>query len=257
MAGWIKTYRDLADHWLAQDLQKLGWWVILLLKVNHEDKKVLSGNQLIELKKGQIVASLSYLAGLWNTSKRTAERFVELLEKEQMVSRCTHQKVTIITICNWESYQGRDEVRRADRCADDEPIGIQSVSETKNEEECKEYINNNSSAHTHAREEETLLAYAERYRGEGIWADVAMPCKVRPMDAQGIFEMFLKEQIHNESTYPSYPEFKRHFLNYLRTNAEKVRQSQKLENNGNTNRTSQRRGVQVVANSPDDYEGPF
>ena len=89
MAGWIKVYRDLADHWLAKHPEKLGWWVLLLMKVAHEDKKVLAGNQLIELKRGQIIASLTYLAELWQTSKRTAERFVELLVKEQMLSRCT------------------------------------------------------------------------------------------------------------------------------------------------------------------------
>ena len=57
MAGWIKIYRELADHWLAQHPEKLGWWVLLLLKVAHEDKKVLVGNQMIELKIGQPNAS--------------------------------------------------------------------------------------------------------------------------------------------------------------------------------------------------------
>lgn len=256
MAGWIKTYRELADHWLAQDLQKLGWWVILLLKVNHEDKKVLSGNQLIELKRGQIVASLSYLATLWNTSKRTAERFVELLEKEQMVSRCTRQKVTILTICNWDSYQGKDEPRRADKCANDEPIGIQSVSETKNEEECKEIYNNNSNAHTYTREEDAESAYAEKYRQENRWVEAAMSSHLKVPEVQHIFDEFLVEQSHNSTRHLDYPDFKRHFLNYLRVKAEIIRK-QKKQDNGNSAIQDKRRGVQVVANRVEDYEGSF
>lgn len=253
MAGWIKLYRDLADHWLAQDPQKLGWWTILLLQVNHEDRKVLAGNQLIELKRGQIVASLSYLSTLWKTSKRTAERFLELLEKDQMVRRCTRQKVTIVTVCNWDSYQGKDEQRCADSCADDAPIGIQSVSENKNEKEWKEDIRDNTKARTHTREEQ----FASEYRREGRWVEAAMSAKMKPQEVQQIFEEFLVEQSHNSTTHSDYSDFKRHFLNYLRVKAEVLRKQNKQETNNGNNRTNQRRGVQVVANAIEDYEGPF
>lgn len=253
MAGWIKVYRDLADHWLSQDPQKLGWWIILLLQVNHEDKKVLAGNQLIELKRGQIVASLSFLSTLWKTSKRTAERFLELLEKDNMVRRCTRQKVTIVTICNYESYQDSKTSRCADGCADDAPIGIQSVSETKNEKEGKEDIRDITKARTHTREEQ----FAEEYRREGRWAEAAMSAKLKIPEVQQIFKEFLVEQSHNSTTHSDYPDFKRHFLNYLRVKAEVIRKQIKQETNNGNNRTNQRRGVQVVANAIEDYEGPF
>lgn len=251
MAGWIKTYRDLADHWLSQDLQKLGWWVILLLKVNHEDKKILSGNQLIELKKGQIIASLSYLATLWKTSKRTAERFVELLEKEQMVSRCTRHKVTILTICNWDSYQGKEESRRADKCANDEPIGIQSVSETKNEEEC---IRNNitPTAHTYTREQQ----FIDRYKQEGQngqWSTVCLILHLKSIEeCDNLFERWILEYQHKGQTHQDYTDFKAHFIQWARITIQKEK-----ANGSKDNRTNQRRGIQVVANSVEDYQGPF
>ena len=248
MAGWIKMYRDLADHWLAQDLQKLGWWAILLLRVNHEDKKVLSGNQLIELKRGQIIASLSYLATLWNTSKRTAERFIELLEKEEMVSRCTRQKVTILTICNWDSYQGKEDARCANKCADDEPIGIQSVSETKNEEEC---IRNNitPTAHTYTREDD----FIRQYREQGDWPTACMILHLKSIsEAENLFDRFILEYQHKGQTHQDYTDFTGHFIQWARITIQK-----ESKQNGDNNRTSQRRGVQVVANAPEDYEGSF
>lgn len=248
MAGWIKIYRDLADHWLAQDLQKLGWWTILLLRVNHEDSKFLAGNNLIELKRGQIVASLNYLADLWKTSKRTAERFIELLEKEQMVRRCVRHKMTIITICNYDSYQGKDAPRCADECADDAPIARRSVSEKKNEKECKEIYNNNSNAHTHTREEEFIL----QYRTEARWPDACVILHIRSVDeCKRLFDRWILEYQHKGQTHDSYTDFKGHFIQWARITI------QKEQSNGNTDRSSQRRGIQVVANSVDDYEGPF
>ena len=248
MAGWIKIYRELADHWLAQHPEKLGWWVLLLLKVAHEDKKVLVGNQLVELKRGQIIASLTFLADLWQTSKRTAERFVELLEKEQMLSRCVSRKVSVITICNYESYQEKKRGKRADECANDEPIGIQSVSEIKKEEEC---IRNNitPTAHTYAREQE----FINLYRQEGRWSDACLILHMKSIaECEQLFDRWILEYQHKGQTHQDYTDFKGHFIQWARITIQKEKKS-----NGDNNRTNQRRGVQVVANSPEDYEGAF
>ena len=249
MAGWIKIYRELADHWLAQHPEKLGWWVLLLLKVAHEDKKVLVGNQMIELKRGQIIASLTYLADLWQTSKRTAERFVELLEKEQMLSRCVSRKVSIITICNYESYQEKKRGKRADECADDAPIGIQSVSEIKNIKEDKE-IYNTPTAHTCTCESEQ--DFINRYRTEGMWADACLILHLKSIaDCQQLFDRWITEYQHNGDTHQSYSDFKKHFIQWARITI------QKEKNNGSNSQSNQRRGVQVVANSVEDYQGAF
>lgn len=249
MAGWIKIYRELADHWLAQHPEKLGWWVLLLLKVAHEDKKVLVGNQMIELKRGQIIASLTYLADLWQTSKRTAERFVELLEKEQMLSRCVSRKVSIITICNYESYQEKKRGKRADECADDAPIGIQSVSEIKNIKEDKE-IYNTPTAHTCTCESEQ--DFIDRYRTEGMWADACLILHLKSIaDCQQLFDRWITEYQHNGDTHQSYSDFKKHFIQWARITI------QKEKNNGSNSQSNQRRGIQVVANSVEDYQGAF
>ena len=247
MAGWIKVYRELADHWLARHPEKLGWWVLLLLKVAHEDKKVLVGNQMVELKRGQIIASLTFLAELWQTSKRTAERFVELLEKEQMLSRCVSRKVSVITICNYESYQEKKRGKRADECANSEPIGIQSVSEIKNIEEVKE-IYNTPTAHTRESEQD----FIDRYRAEWMWADVALILHVKSiLYCQHLFDRWILEYQHKGQTHRDYTDFKAHFIQWARITI------QKEKSNGDNNRQDKRRGFQVVANSPEDYQGSF
>lgn len=170
MSGWIKTYRSLADHWLAEQPEKLGWWVLLLLKVSHEDKKILMGNQLVELKRGQINISFSSLAELWKTSRASAERFVELLEQEQMISREVRRKVSIITICNYESYQDKRRGKRDD----DEPIAIRSRDTIKEDKEDKEIdIDLTNAPAPRTREgdadwdEERERGYVETFKGQG------------------------------------------------------------------------------------------
>lgn len=210
MCGWVKIYRSLADHWLAEQPEKLGWWILLLLKVNHEDKKVLIGNNLIEVKRGQIAASFSYLSALWHTSKRTAERFVEILEKDGMVSRCTSRKITVLTICNYESYQEVKTNTCANTCADDEPIGSQSVAETKNEKERKE-INNTTTAHV--REE----GFVRRYREEGMWMDVALILHIKSLEeCKRLFDEWVTEYQHNGDKHNDYTDFKKHFIQWAR-----------------------------------------
>lgn len=216
MAGWIKVYRDLADHWLSQDLQKLGWWAILLLKVNHEDKRVLVGSQVIELKRGQIIASFSYLAELWKTSKRTAERFIELLEREKMVSRCVSRKVTILTICNWDSYQGIDSARCVDNCVDDEPMVSQSVAETKNEEERKEIINKTNSAYT--REEKVSWnasaekGFCERFKAQGYGMKAARVTGLRADEILSLLDAFTAKCEMRNQGHRDFDHFNNRFL---------------------------------------------
>lgn len=247
MAGWIKIYRELADHWLAKHPEKLGWWVLLLLKVAHEDKKVLVGNQLVELKRGQIIASLTFLAELWQTSKSSAERFVALLEKEEMLRRCMNRKVSIITISNYDSYQEKKKAKRDDKRNDDETMLERCWEENKEGKEDKE-IYNTPTAHTHTREQD----FINQYREEGQWSVASMILHLRSIEeCKHLFDRWILEYQHKGQTHQDFTDFKAHFIQWARITI------QKEKNNGNNNRQDKRRGVQVVANSPEDYQGPF
>ena len=85
---------------------------------------------------------------------------------------------------------------------------------------------------THAREEDfglqvgviaTIEKYAERYRSEGLWTDVAMRNHIKIEQAQEIFRDFVMDQKHNSTDYTNYSDFKRHFLNYIRIRAAAIK----------------------------------
>ncbi|MBQ3022892.1 MAG: hypothetical protein IJD91_06195 [Clostridia bacterium] len=100
----------------------------------------------------------------------------------------------------------------------------------------------------HAREESFDLkvgvlaseeGYIRRYQQEGLWEDAAMSAHLTIPQVQQVFDQFVVEQKHNSSKHSDYPDFKRHFLNYLRVKAEILR---KQSNNGNNRPDYSRRG---------------
>ena len=247
MSGWIKIHRVLAEHWLADQPEKLGWWVLLLLKVEREDKRALVGNQVIELKRGQIIASNSFLANLWKTSERTVGRFLDLLEKEQMLHRCMHRKTTILTICNFDSYQENRSNRRTDVCTDSADIVPTSCRQIREDREDKNISKTTTApAYTHEAD------YIRQYRTEGRWRDASLILHLKSVgECESLFDRWILEYQHKGQTHDNYTDFKAHFIQWARITI------QKEKSNGNDSRQNQRRGVQVVANSPEDYEGPF
>ena len=125
-------------------------------------------------------------------------------------------------------------------------------------------INILDGACTHIREENfdlmvgvlgTIEQYAHQYQKENIWADAAMMAHLTIAQTQEIFNQFVVEQKHNSARHSDYSDFKRHFLNYLRTKAERNRQQSKQSNNGNQRKYDDRRGTEV--NSSADYFEPL
>ena len=148
MAGWIKIHRDIDKHWISQDLKKLGWWVYLLYKASYEDNKTLVGHRVIEVKRGQLVVSLSDLAERFEVTKPTVIKFLDLLEQEGMITRCVDRKITIITICNYDGYQSLKEQPVTDSYTNTFTDGLTIGYPTKEDKEDKEININNLNART-------------------------------------------------------------------------------------------------------------
>lgn len=171
MSGWIKIHRDIAKHWISQDMEKLGRWLDLLILASFEDNKVLVGDRLIEVKRGQMIASCDFLAKRWGCSKSTVSKFLELLESDNMVERYTERKTTKITICNYDSYQQREEMTPNAIPNDCQTIAERLPNELKKVEELQELYINNSNACTREERVPWNLAveqgYLERFKAQG------------------------------------------------------------------------------------------
>ena len=111
MTGWIKLHRSLENHWLFQEERKFSKfeaWLDILLMVNHEDKKILLGNELILVKRGQKVISIRKLCERWSWSNNKVKNYLKTLESDNMLIVKSDTKKTLLTVVNYEVYQSRD-----------------------------------------------------------------------------------------------------------------------------------------------------
>ena len=107
--GWIKLDRKILDSgiWKGERFTKGQAWVDLLLLANHKESKEIYRGSLKTFKKGCVYRSKDWLSKRWGWTWKTTDRFLKMLERDNMVTvNCTKHDTTI-TLVNWETYQGK------------------------------------------------------------------------------------------------------------------------------------------------------
>ena len=104
--GWVRIYRKLQSHWLWDDkpFSKGQAWIDLILLATHDDKSFLLGNELIEVKAGGFVTSELKLMERWGWGKAKTRAFLNLLQKDGMITKISDRKKTTIIIENYSLY---------------------------------------------------------------------------------------------------------------------------------------------------------
>lgn len=110
MSGFIKIYRgwdECAAFRRADPYCQRAAWVWLLDKAAWKDthRRDPHGN-IVAVGRGQLHTSARTLGAAWGWSKNKAERFLRDLEKCEMLDRATDQHGVLLTIRNYEKYQG-------------------------------------------------------------------------------------------------------------------------------------------------------
>ena len=113
MAGWIKLHRQIQNHWIWEDSEKLKWWLDLILMANHQDNKVLINGKLITIEAGERHTSEEKLASRWGVSRNTVRKFLNLLVKDDMISvKKSRQNGTTYKVLNYNVYQGFSDEKK-------------------------------------------------------------------------------------------------------------------------------------------------
>lgn len=83
-------------------------WLDLLMmaRFDKEPVEILLGNEIVICGRGQIVRSINTYQKRWNWGAQRVKSFFEILLKLKQIEKKTTNKTTIITICNYDSYQG-------------------------------------------------------------------------------------------------------------------------------------------------------
>jgi DNA replication protein DnaD len=104
--GYLMIARSQMDHWLYSDTEKWGAFIKLLMLANFTRKKELMGGQVWDVPRGSFITSRSKLADVLGWKPGKVERFINLLLENNEVSKESSNLGTIITIVNYQQWQG-------------------------------------------------------------------------------------------------------------------------------------------------------
>lgn len=128
--GWIRIHRQIFD-WPLYFKEKFTYtqaWLDLLLLANFKESVFVVHGVHIKVGRGQLAWSQERLASRWMWSRAKVQRYTKLLENEhQIVQQKIHDIITLITIVNYEGFQGNDT---ANSTAKKDPTIQQTVQQT-------------------------------------------------------------------------------------------------------------------------------
>ncbi len=103
--GWIKLHRQFKDWEWYNKSEMVHLFIHCLIKANFKDGSF----QGIECKKGSFITSLKHLSDETNISIQTIRTCLKKLQLTKEIDVKSTNKLTQITICNYDSYQQENE----------------------------------------------------------------------------------------------------------------------------------------------------
>lgn len=131
--GYIKIYRSILDWEWASNKRMLLFWIHLLLKANWEDREWRG----LVIKRGSFVTTIDALSKEIGLPEKTVRRYIDTLIVTKQVTKQTTNQNTIITICNYDSYQVGDQTDdQTNDQTDDQQLKKEEISIRERENKC-------------------------------------------------------------------------------------------------------------------------
>lgn len=127
MSGWIKAHRVMTKHpiWDDKPFARGQAWIDLIFLASWKDGHFIKRGVKIEQEIGMVATSMKGLSDRWGWSIGKVKRFLLYLKTERQIETKIDNVTTLITIRNYDKYQGN---------------GNQNGNQTETIEEVKEVI---------------------------------------------------------------------------------------------------------------------
>ncbi|WP_372650843.1 hypothetical protein [Draconibacterium sp.] len=117
MAGFIRLSRKYFEHnfWTEQrTFSPAEAWLDLIASARFESEpeKLLIRMKMIKINRGELRASVRFLAHRWGWSKDKVSRFLKLLAEDTMISRDKRHGETVIIILNYNKFNPANTEQR-------------------------------------------------------------------------------------------------------------------------------------------------
>ena len=140
MEGYIALHRKITENefYFSEKFTKSQAWIDLLLLATHSERTHYIHNIEIKLRAGDLCYSQLSLAERWKWNFKTVKKFLNILEKREMVETKTNNLTTIISIKNWQIYQ----VSRNKTAKESHGFGEQKGEQKESRMETNNNVNN-------------------------------------------------------------------------------------------------------------------
>ena len=136
--GWLKIHRQMIEWEWFKDASMVQLFIFLLLKANRTPIQWHG----ITIQRGQLVTSIDSIFDAINLSPQTIRTCLKKLESTGEIAKSSTNKYSIVTICNYESYQASEEENE-----DELTSNQQATQQARNDK-----INNQTNKQTNKQE---------------------------------------------------------------------------------------------------------
>lgn len=107
MSGTVNIARSIFDHAIFADEPKTEReaWIWMIMEASWKPRVRRVGSAVVPTDRGQLAASVRFLAGAWRWTPAKVQRYLKRLEKMEMIRSQADTGVTVLTICNYDEYQ--------------------------------------------------------------------------------------------------------------------------------------------------------
>ena len=138
---WVKIYRkSIENGWLTNN-KLWTFWTYCLMKANWERKEILHGNEKVILEPGQFISGRKVAAEETGLSEQSVRTCLHNLENLGNLTIKSTSKFSIVTVCNWGTYQGSDNGGLTKVSTKHQPTPNQRLTTDKNYKNIKNVKN--------------------------------------------------------------------------------------------------------------------
>lgn len=135
--GYVKIYRKLLDNpIICKDSDYFSVWIYLLLNATHTEYDTIFKNERITLKSGQLITGRRVIAEKLNIDENKVQRILKMFEKQHQIEQQTSTKNRLISILNWNEYQGERQ-QHEQQVNNKRTTSEQQVNTNKNDKNIK------------------------------------------------------------------------------------------------------------------------
>lgn len=216
----------------------------LILDASWEECDVPFNTSSVHLKRGQLVTTTRHLMANWQTNGNTVRSFLRLLESDGMIACKKTTQYTLITINNYDAFQG-----------DLELFMVPNFNRTRSRKRSHNKEKNNNNKNSSLNSE---VSFFETLKEDEVFREhVAKQLSIEAAEVEQKLQAFKEEMETTEKSHKDISDYKSHFFNWTKLKVQTNKNSDGKKENTPGSQPSKRRGFEPNANSEEDYKGSF